>query len=368
MKPLLSRVSLVSLVAASAVLGTAQEVRAQDTSVPARWKQHEMNRPRPQPATPAAGVLPTAAPADAIVLFDGKDLARWQGANGSAAGWQVKDGYFQVQPGAGPIQTRDAFGDVQMHVEWASPNPPAGSGQNRGNSGVFLMERYEVQVLDSHQAETYADGQAGAIYGQYPPLFNATRAPGEWQAYDIFFRRPRFATDGKLIEPARLTVLHNGILIQNNEELRGITSWLKTLPYEAHADKAPIQLQDHGSPVRFRNIWLREIPARPEPDASYAAQTKPIPMSASQLDRYVGVYNRGEGANAAPITITREGDQLLANFHWRPGQLPLIPVSPAEFVLTETAGRIVFDLNRRGLPTALTFHLGGDRQVARKVK
>ena len=155
------------------------------------------------------------------------------------------------------------FGDVQLHVEWASPNPPAGKGQGRGNSGIFLMGLYELQVLDSYGADTYADGFAGAIYGQYPPLANASRPPGQWQTYDIAFRRPRFDKDGKIVEPARMTVIHNGILIQNNEELWGRTDWLETSPYEANPDRGPIQLQDHGHPVRFRNIWIRELARAP---------------------------------------------------------------------------------------------------------
>ncbi len=176
--------------------------------------------------------------------------------------WKVTDGYMEVAPGTGAIETKAKFGDAQLHVEWASPSPAAGVGQDRGNSGIFLMGEYEVQVLDSYHAETYADGQAGAIYGQYPPLANASRPPGEWQTYDIAFRRPRFDQGGKLLEPARLTLIHNGILIQNNEELLGRTSWLQSLPYEAHADRGPIQLQDHGHPVRFRNMWIRDLAER----------------------------------------------------------------------------------------------------------
>ena len=164
---------------------------------------------------------------DAIILFDGTNLDAWKSTEGGAAQWKVMGGFLEVNPGTGPIETKAKFADVQLHIEWAAPNPPVGKGQDRGNSGIFFMGQFEVQVLDSYRADTYADGQAGALYGQYPPLANACRPPGEWQAYEIAFRRPRFDTDGKLIEPARLTVFHNGILIQNNEELWGGTNWLE---------------------------------------------------------------------------------------------------------------------------------------------
>jgi hypothetical protein len=155
-----------------------------------------------------------------------------------------------------------AFGDVQLHIEWATPSPARGSGQARGNSGVFLMGRYEVQVLDSYQNRTYPDGQAAAIYGQYPPLVNASRPPGEWQTYDIVFRRPRFDANGALVSPARMTVFHNGVLVQDDVELTGPSGHQSRPPYERHADRLPIRLQDHGDPVRFRYIWVRELPER----------------------------------------------------------------------------------------------------------
>jgi hypothetical protein len=165
----------------------------------------------------------------------------------------------EVVPGAGMIQTKRAFGDVQLHVEWQAPAPPAGEGQDRGNSGVFLMGQYEVQVLDSYNSATYPDGQAGAIYGQFPPLVNVSRPPGEWQSYDIVFHGPRFGSDGTLQRPATMTVLHNGVLVQDHMTLLGPTSNRVRLPYSAHPDRLPISLQDHGHKVRFRNIWVREL-------------------------------------------------------------------------------------------------------------
>jgi hypothetical protein len=171
----------------------------------------------------------------------------------------VRDGYMEAVKGSGSVITKAAFGDCQLHVEWAAPVPAVGSGQDRGNSGVFLMNTYEVQVLDSYGSKTYADGMAAAIYGQFPPLVNASRKPGEWQTYDIVFHAPRFGDGGALLSPARMTVLHNGILVQDNEELTGPTANKARPPYKAHASRLPISLQDHSHPVRFRNIWIREL-------------------------------------------------------------------------------------------------------------
>ena len=176
--------------------------------------------------------------------------------------WRIVDGAMEVVAGTGGIQTRESFGDVQLHVEWMSPAPPRGTDQDRGNSGVFFMGMYEVQVLDSWENVTYADGQAAALYGQYPPLVNASRKPGEWQSYDIVFRRPRFDGSGKVTSPARVTVLHNGVLVQDNVELTGPTGHYARPPYSAHADRLPISLQDHGHPVRFRNFWVRTLEPR----------------------------------------------------------------------------------------------------------
>jgi hypothetical protein len=196
---------------------------------------------------------PGGPPSDAIVLFDGKSLAAWEGGDQ----WLVDDGVATVQGGG--IQTKQGFGDIQLHVEWAAPIQVEGEGQGRGNSGIYLMHNYEIQILDSYNNATYYDGQAGALYKTMPPLVNACRPPGEWQTYDIVFRAPRFDADGHVKVPARVTVLHNGVVIQNHTEVKGTTYWDESPRYTAHADKMPIHIQHHGNPVRFRNIWVREL-------------------------------------------------------------------------------------------------------------
>ena len=230
--------------------------------IDSRWKIHDTDRPLPpviEPGTPSTQDSPGHPPSDAVVLLDGKNLSHWSHKDGSPAKWKVENGYAEVVAKAGFIYTREAFGDCQLHVEFSEPVPPKGESQERGNSGVFLMGLYEIQVLDSYENKTYADGQASAVYGQYPPLVNASRPPGQWQSYDIVFHGPRFDKEGKLIRPARVTVLHNGVLAQDNVELSGPTANGQRPPYTAHAKKLPLGLQDHGNPVRYRNIWIREL-------------------------------------------------------------------------------------------------------------
>jgi hypothetical protein len=227
------------------------------------WPVHSMDRPRPPVVQPAPASTPTPAPSDAIRLFDGKSLTEWRGENGQPARWIVRAGYVEVAPGTGSLVSARAFGDIQLHVEWRAPVPAKGEGQERGNSGVFLMGLYEVQILDSHHNDTYPDGQAGALFGQNPPLVNAAQPPGAWQTYDIVFRRPRFGADGTLQRPARVTVLWNGVLVQDNVEMGGRTAFQRRATYSPHADKLPLSLQDHSYPVRFRNIWVRELQETP---------------------------------------------------------------------------------------------------------
>jgi Domain of Unknown Function (DUF1080) len=227
-----------------------------------KWQIHDMNRPNPpviDPGTPSTEEAPGRPPSDGVVLFDGKDLSKWAHKDGSAAKWKVENGYFEVVPKTGQLYTRESFGDCQLHVEWAAPSPAHGESQDRGNSGVFLHDLYEIQVLDSYENKTYADGQASAVYGQFPPLVNASRPPGQWQMYDIVFHGPRFDSAGKLLRPARVTVFHNGVLVQDNDELTGPTAHKQRPPYKVTPEKLPLSLQDHGHPVRYRNIWIREL-------------------------------------------------------------------------------------------------------------
>lgn len=219
------------------------------------WAQHVEYLPGiewPEPPVVEPATQPGAPPSDAIVLFDGTDLSAWNGTDN----WKVEDGVAIV--GEGGITSKQSFGDCQLHAEWSAPVPPKGKGQGRGNSGIYFMGLYEVQVLDSYQSKTYFDGQAGAIYKQSPPMANAMRPPGEWNVYDIVFTAPRFADDGKLQSPAYLTVIHNGVLLHNHYELKGRSLWERPAVYEPHEPKLPIFLQDHGNPVRYRNIWVRE--------------------------------------------------------------------------------------------------------------
>jgi hypothetical protein len=225
-----------------------------------KWRVHDADRPQPEVVTP--GAVPGAPPADAVVLFDGKSLDAWAPKNKP---WIIENGAMTVAPHTQgeddhALVSKQSFGDAQLHLEFRSPNPPEKSSQDRGNSGILFMQRYEIQVLDGYRNPTYADGTVGAIYGWKPPLVNPSRPPGDWQSYDIIFERPRFATDGKLLRPAYATVFLNGVLVQNRQPWLGTTVWRQIAKYEAHADAAPIQLQDHNSPVSFRNIWVRPLP------------------------------------------------------------------------------------------------------------
>jgi hypothetical protein len=232
-----------------------------------KWHVHDPDRPQPRVVTPGATFSQgAAAPSDAEVLFDGKDLSKWQTSRGQDATWNVQDGYLETGRGGG-IRTRGTWADFQLHVEWAAPLPPRGTGQGRGNSGILINGMYEVQVLDSYQAKTYPDGQAGAIYGQRPPLVNASKPPGEWQTYDILFESPRWNAQNELVKKACVTVLYNGVAVHHHYELTGVTDgiaggvpWRTLSKYiRPHPPEMFIELQDHNNPVRYRNIWIRPL-------------------------------------------------------------------------------------------------------------
>lgn len=235
-------------------LGIACHVNAQKKIPP---QATEVWEPEPRVVVPGTAHSP---PSDAIVLFDGKDASAWESKEGGGeVKWRLEDGALVAVKGAGYIQTKQKFGDCQLHIEWRTPQEVVGEGQGRGNSGVFLQGIYEVQVLDSYHNRTYSNGQAASIYKQHIPLVNACRGPGEWQTYDIIFSAPRFNKDAMLVRPAYVTVIHNGILVQNHVELRGPTEYIGIPFYQAHEEKMPLALQDHSNPVAYRNIWIREL-------------------------------------------------------------------------------------------------------------
>lgn len=259
----------VALAALAFGFAASHQAQAQDAPKPQKMtpEMTETWEPEPQVVTP--GATSAAAPSDAILLFDGKSLDKWVSTNNPAspAKWTVANGAFTVNKGTGNIQTKESFQDYQLHIEWQIPANITGKGQSRGNSGLFLASTgagdagYELQILDSYNNRTYSNGQAGSIYKQHAPLKNAMRKPGEWNTYDIIFTAPRFKEDGSLFSPARVTVLHNGVLIQNDTELKGPTQYIGLPEYKQHG-KSPIKLQDHGDPsepISFRNIWIREL-------------------------------------------------------------------------------------------------------------
>ena len=241
---------VISALCFTTLLGHAQNRDAFDPKVTELWE--------PKPKKVTAMPVVSTAPSDAIVLFNGKELGEWTSGDGGPAQWEVKDGAMTVVKGKGDIKTKRQFGDVQLHLEWRTPAVIESEGQGRGNSGVFLQERYELQVLDSYESTTYSNGQAGSIYKQHIPLVNATGKPGEWQSYDIIYTAPRFGDSGRMVTPAYMTVLHNGVVIQNHAAIWGPTEF-KGLPFYVAHGKGSIKLQDHGNPVSYRNIWIREL-------------------------------------------------------------------------------------------------------------
>jgi len=220
-------------------------------------KLTEIWNPVPPIVTP--GKTPQDAPSDAVVLFNGADFSAWKGADGNTPKWTLENGAMTVKRGTGVITTKQPFGDCQLHIEWRTPSVVKGEGQGRGNSGIFLMGKYELQVLDSYNNKTYSNGQAASIYKQLIPLANASRGPGEWQTYDVIFIAPRFNKNGQILSAGRITVIHNGVLVQNNATIWGATEYIGIAEYKPHGEKEPIVLQDHGDEVSYRNIWIREL-------------------------------------------------------------------------------------------------------------
>lgn len=322
------------------------------------WLAHDRTRPQPPRVDPGTASTQEQAgrpPADAVVLFDGKDLSHWVALDGSATRWIVRDGYMECVRGSGYIRTLQNFGDCQLHVEWAAPVPAEGHGQGRGNSGVFLgLNRYEVQVLDSDQNVTYADGSAGSIYGQYPPLVNASRSAGQWQTYDILYTAPRFSAEGQLEASAKMTVFHNGVLIQHNVELTGPTSWLERAPYSPHPEKQPISLQDHGNPVRFRNIWVRELGKSGKNEFTYGD---------ALLNRYAGTYERDRNS---VVTFTVERNQLVLRMEGV--RFVLFAESPTKFFAKTTDVQCEFQPDAQGNVDTVIISVGEGGMTVRRRK
>lgn len=310
-----------------------------------QWLGHDRLRPLPPvvtPGTSSSQEQPGRPPSDATVLFDGRDLSPWVAMDGSPTKWVVREGALECVPGSGYVRTLQSFGDCQLHVEWAAPNPPHGESQGRGNSGLFFgAGRYEVQVLDSYQGKTYADGAAASVYGQYPPLVNAARPPGEWQTYDVIWTAPRFDDAGQLVSKARLTVFHNGVLVQNNVELTGPTGWVGRAPYQAHPERLPIAFQDHGNPVRYRNVWVRELGQH---------HHKEFRLPDALLESYVGDYG-GRGSNTLKIRRLPDG-VLAANFAGV--DLVLHAASPTHFYALTTDVQCTFDVSGPTKKVAVT--------------
>lgn len=319
-----------------------------DENDPRNWIGHDRTRPQPpvvdpgQPSTPdRAG----RAPSDAIVLFDGTDLSQWVAMNGEPTRWIIRDGAMECVPGSGYIRTLRCFGDVQLHLEFATPARVEGHRQGRGNSGLFFgLTRYEIQILDSFENPTYADGSCASVYNQYPPLVNASRPPGQWQTYDVIWTAPRFHPDGSLRSPARVTLFHNGVLVQNHVELIGDTGWVTRGPYRAHPEKLPIALQDHGNPVRFRNIWVRELgrPGRPE-----------LYLADRLLDAYAGKYQVNEDL---VVEVSRRGGNLF--FQWAGEDFLMFATTTNRFFAKTTDIQVEF--RREGDEDVAWFSVGED--------
>jgi hypothetical protein len=324
------------------------------------WMAHDRNRRLPPVVTPGRVSTPETAgtaPSDAVVLFDGKDLSQWSDMQGKPTKWIVKDGYMECVKRSGYIRTVQNFGDCQLHVEWSTPKPAEGEGQGRGNSGVFFgRDRYEIQVLDSYGNKTYADGSAGSIYGQYPPLVNASLPPGEWQTYDIIYTAPKFDAGGKLLSTARITAFHNGVLIQNNSELTGPTAWIDRAPYSPHPEKQPIAFQDHGNPVRYRNVWVREL-SKPITEQTRPAKPQ-IVLTKEQLDRFVGKYGN--------IEVRRDGDNLVAPIGGV--KLTFFAETQTKFFAKTTDVQFEFKTGADGEPTELVWSVGEGSSTAKRAK
>ena len=286
---------------------------------PSGWRQHDKTRPAPEVVTPGESNLPLAPPSDATMLFDGSSLDEWNGKNGGKLKWKIVDGAMESVPKSGYAYSKQQFGNCQIHVEWASPVAAEGDSQGRGNSGVFFMG-VEIQVLDSYENPTYADGSAGSIYGQFPPLVNVCRPPGEWQSYDIIFEIAKFDEEGKLTDPAKVTVLQNGVVIQHATRPYGPTDWILHKEYTPETTSA-LGLQDHGNPVRYRNIWVRELKPRPAATANPLANA--VEMTEEEMEKFVGNWSKKK-------VVLADG-KLFIDYRRGARMLEMVPVGDDRF-------------------------------------
>jgi hypothetical protein len=337
----------------SALVGGSVMVASQMQAQPdPQYKIHDFTRPQPEQIDPGFvgdNQRTGKAPSDAVVLFDGAGLDNWVAMDGSPTKWVIKDGIMECVPGSGYVRSLQCFGDCQLHVEWAEPENISGSSQGRGNSGVFLGgARYEIQVLDSYKNVTYPDGHAGSIYAQYPPEVLPIRKPGEWNIYDIIYVAPRFEKDGTLKSPARVTLFFNGVLVQWNKELTGPTGWLSRAPYEAHDYKQPIALQDHGNPVKFRNIWVREM----------GSKEKVFQYSNQYLDGLTGIYKGGHSWE-----IYRDGNSLYLSWpNNRANPWKMTAESTTHFVTERTDFAFDFaDFDDKGVAQTVYWTMEGNK-------
>ena len=351
------RISLIALTASTCLMGAANAQGG------ATWKIHDSQRPKPAIVNPDG---PDGAPADAVVLFDGKDASAFvHEADGAPIKWKVENGYLEVVK-SGDIVTKQSFGDCQLHVEWSAPGE--GSSQGSGNSGLYFMGKYEIQVLNSHGNVTYADGQAASVYAQYPPLVNASRAPREWQTYDIVFRGPRFNEDGSLARPVTFTVFHNGVLVQDHVTVAGSTSWMERQPYKAHPEKLPLRIQDHGNPVRYRKIWLRELgePQSLKAGPETPRKEKTIALSNVAMDRIAGTYGPKRGGDHHMV-IWRDGDTFWVRVKQQVKR-ELHASAPARLFVKEVD--VVMELldSKDGKVDSIRYSLSGEEQVLYRMK
>jgi len=313
-----------------------------DAQQPTGWKAHDNNRPQPVAVDPGESPLPASVPSDAIVLFGGEDLSSWNGPNGKEPKWKVSDGVMECFRGAGFVYTKEKFGDIQLHLEWASPTEVKGNGQGRGNSGVFLPGGLEIQVLDSFENKTYADGGAASIYGQYPPLVNASRGPGQWQTYDIIYHMPRFDENKKQTSPAVVTVLHNGVVVQHATKPLGPTSWVHHKEYAPGITEGTIGLQDHGNPVRFRNIWVRKL----NTEATAGEYAEDRAFTEEEVKKFAGKYSKN-------CEVKFMDDKLW--LHTLGQDLEMVAHSDGTFSTKESAGTISFESDDDGNVTSMKF-------------